>query len=211
MTDFVDARYKTKEGLRWWPETELVRFVGKTYHPIPFHVTVENLWALDLGCGTGRHVWFLNECGFKAHGIDSSEEAIAIAKAYLSDRWMEPSSETFTKHVLPAIPFENEVLDLVIDCQTIQHLSADDHVKVYQEIARVLKPGGRFWAMHWMGGDAEHIYGGQYPELLENSRMDLPSMLQQAGLFVADWDLLTKTYAQGTYRAGWITIGAVKR
>ena len=58
MTDFVNERYKNKEGLRYWPEGELVRFVGKTYGQTWGNAKpCSTLTALDLGCGTGRNSW----------------------------------------------------------------------------------------------------------------------------------------------------------
>jgi len=74
------------------------------------------------------------------------------------------------------------VFDLVVDCQTIQHLSTDDHLKVYSEVMRVLKSGGHFWSMHWREGDAARLYAGCYPELRTWRADELGTMIQGTGL-----------------------------
>lgn len=174
-----DERYKSGEGVRWWPNEELVRFLGHIY---PFG-SIALGEALDLGCGTGCNMWLLAETGFDAYGMDASLEALKRAKNFMSDHWIEPSPATFTHGQLPVIPFESGRFDLVVDCQTIQHLSNDDHEKAYREVVRVLRSGGRFWHMHWAGYD-EHralIYGGQYPELHWRNEYELHDHLCDAG------------------------------
>ena len=85
--DKWDAAYARGSGLRWWPDGELVRFIGSTYGFVPFVQTVlGNPCALDLGCGTGRNTWLLAEAGFNVHATDSSQEAIDRAISYFNKR-----------------------------------------------------------------------------------------------------------------------------
>ncbi len=204
-----DERYKSGEGLRWWPNEELARFIGKTYKVRPFYDTVDGLYALDLGCGTGANSWLLEESGFTVNGIDQSADAIKHSNNFLSARWIEPGPTMFQLAELPMIPFEDARFDLVIDCQTIQHLSEDDHVKVYAEVARVLCPGGRFWSMHWSYGDHQAIYAGAYPELAPRNE-DAIRALMNGKLTIESLEACVRTYQHRMKLAQWYLIEAVK-
>jgi tRNA (cmo5U34)-methyltransferase len=95
---------------------------------------------LDLGIGTGetaRHV-------FDAHpqsqltGVDASEEMLAAARAALAGR---PASFHLARleGPLPAGPFE-----LVVSALAVHHLPGEEKQALYDRIATLLAPGGRF-------------------------------------------------------------------
>jgi ubiquinone/menaquinone biosynthesis C-methylase UbiE len=98
--------------------------------------------VLDVGCGLGGTARYLSE-HYKCHvkGIDLTEEYISAgtkltAFANLSDR--------VDLHYGSALdlPYEDERFDIVWT-QHVQMNIVDKH-RFYSEIARVLKPGGRF-------------------------------------------------------------------
>jgi SAM-dependent methyltransferase len=219
MTDFVDERYKNKEGLRWWPEGELVRFVGKTYGQTWGNGQIDaDRHALDLGCGTGRNAWLLYEAGFQVYGIDDSAEGLRRASAYLAHRYpvITPAIYLERNDILAQFQVEDdEHYDLVVDCQTIQHFSTQDHVTAYREIARVLKPGGRFWSMHFKHGDPVFVYAGAYPELRLYEEEEIQSLVDGAGLQLASLEIVSRTYGwldpPEPHRMFWWIIEAVKR
>ena len=173
-----DLQYQKGEGLRWWPETELVRFLGCTYGAT--RTEDSRGWALDIGCGTGRHAWLLHEAGFEVNALDPVPRAIQMAKEYvLHDR--RASGVYFDVAAWPNRLFNIGAFELVIDCQTIQHLTPEEHLLAYEEVFRVLKPDGRFWSMHVAAGDYDAIYGGLYPELKQWAPDDLAGMLLSVG------------------------------
>jgi SAM-dependent methyltransferase len=132
-----DERYKTGEGLRWWPNEELVRFLGKTYGDMR-KVPCIGKHALELGCGTGCNLIALTAFGFFAHGMDASDDALQVAQEYVNSWALDANAQYgVSKIVLPStLHLANGSMDLAVDCQTIQHLSEEDHVKVYAEVAR---------------------------------------------------------------------------
>ena len=217
MTDFVDERYKTKEGLRWWPEGELVRFVGKTYGQTWGNGQIDaGRLALDLGCGTGRNAWLLYEAGFQVYGNDDSAEGLRQASAYLAHRYpvITPAIYLERNDILAQFQVEDdERYDLVVDCQTLQHFNDADHATAYDAIGRVLKVGGRFWTMHFRYGDAQEVYGGNYGELEAIGRQAFLDRLStpETHLYLEAMETVTKSYLNGTKEISWWVASLVKR
>ena len=99
--------------------------------------------CVDLGSGRGRDVLRLAEAvGPNGHafGIDASEGM--LEKARETAKRLGVANATFLKGDLQSLPLESKSVDLVISNCTINH--AADKQAVWNEIHRVLKPGGRF-------------------------------------------------------------------
>ena len=99
--------------------------------------------CVDLGSGRGTDVLRLTEeVGEKGFvfGIDISDGMLQKAKA-TADK-LGVKNVKFLKSELENLPIENESIDLVISNCTINH--ASNKQKVWFEIARILKKGGRF-------------------------------------------------------------------
>ncbi len=90
---------------------------------------------LDLGCGTGRHVFYLLEQGFKVYGCDASESALKIIREIL------PNVE-FKKCDMTSLPYENNFFDGVLCHFVVQHGRRDEIKKAVSEIYRVLRKIG---------------------------------------------------------------------
>ena len=104
---------------------------------------VKNEICLDLGSGRGNDVIRLAEKvgpdGF-VYGLDITENM--IKKAERSAKKLGITNVKFLHSPLEKIPLPDKSVDLVISNCTINHVS--DKVKVWSEIYRVLKNGGRF-------------------------------------------------------------------
>jgi len=98
--------------------------------------------VLDLGCGIGGASRFLaGECGCRVTGIDLTAEFIEVASVLtrrcgLADR-VEHRQAGATD-----LPFEDEAFDHVW-CHNVT-MNIEDKAGLVSEVARVLKPGGRF-------------------------------------------------------------------
>lgn len=99
--------------------------------------------CVDLGSGRGADALRLaddvGDSGF-VYGIDIAEGM--IRKAQLTAEKLGVKNIKFIKSDLENLPVESKTVDLVISNCTINH-SADKQ-KVWNEIARILKNGGRF-------------------------------------------------------------------
>ncbi len=99
--------------------------------------------VLDLGSGGGIDVLLsarrVGPSG-KAHGLDMTDEMLALARANARKAGVE--NVEFHRGFIEEIPLPDESVDVVIS-NCVINLSADKP-KVLREVARVLRPGGRF-------------------------------------------------------------------
>jgi ubiquinone/menaquinone biosynthesis C-methylase UbiE len=136
--------------------------------------------VLDIGCGTGR-LLRAAEQRFPAaalEGVDAARGMIKHAQAVLPAR----SRIRFQVATAEKLPFVNGQFDLVFSTMTFHHW--DDQRGAIAEVARVLKPGGRwlladFVAEGFMRYVRRALRLRQFPE-----RAQLDSMLRPAGLRV---------------------------
>ena len=99
--------------------------------------------GVDLGSGRGNDVLRLAEVvgadGF-VHGIDISEGM--IKKAQKNATKLGVANVAFHSSDIETLPLEENAANFFISNCTINH--ASDKKKVWSEVYRVLKPGGRF-------------------------------------------------------------------
>jgi len=225
MSPSWNAQYRSRKGIRWWPNEELVRYIGKQF---PENLSrVATTRVLDIGCGTGANARFLLEEGFRVTAMDASSEAIAIAKKALASL---PMSEIEERSILDLPNEWMHCFDLAIDIQTIQHTTYTQHERIYQEIYNVLKPGGAFFSVHMHEGhwDAKHGGGHEidaytfdnmsspealYPDngivcLLPGHTMK--NLLERSGFIVDSIEHLVRTYKQRTREARYLITVATK-
>ncbi|NMO95264.1 class I SAM-dependent methyltransferase [Paenibacillus lemnae] len=101
----------------------------------------EHAKVLDLCCGMGRHSLVLAEAGNQVTGVDLSDELLAEAKSEDEQgqvRWLQSD--------MRRIPVQDGEFDAVLNLFTSFGYFTNDkeHIKVLEEIRRVLKPNGKF-------------------------------------------------------------------
>jgi SAM-dependent methyltransferase len=96
--------------------------------------------VLDLACGTGRYLEALSRRGFSVYGLDLSHY---LLKACV-DRWGH--GDEIVQGDMRYLPFASGSLGSVINMFTsFGYFSRDtDNLQVFQEVFRVLAPGGVF-------------------------------------------------------------------
>lgn len=106
--------------------------------------------CLDAGCGGGRYLVALSRLGAKeVKGIDISENAIVTSNDRIQRRGLTQAI-AIQASVL-GIPFPDQYFDYVVSSGVIHH-TPDPH-KAFQELVRVLKPGGKlFLSVYGKGG-----------------------------------------------------------
>lgn len=99
--------------------------------------------AIDLGCGTGRHVLALSRIPSNIIGADISRTDIRAAR-YLLEIMRRRNEVRARVHWLQTagerLPFKDAAFDRVICTETLEHV--DDDSVLARELARVLRPGG---------------------------------------------------------------------
>ena len=94
--------------------------------------------VLDLGCGDGQIARALASTGASVVGVDPTTNQIDVA----TERAGGP---VFAQAGAAVLPFSDGAFDGVIACLVFEHI--DDVDAAIGEVARVLRPGGRFTFM----------------------------------------------------------------
>lgn len=138
-----DSFYRERNPSNVYPVEFVVRAFLGTY---PLLKADRKAWqgklVLDLGFGDGRNISLLNDLGMRVCGVEISQDICGLAADRLSDLGIDAILRVGKNN---SIPFPNAYFDAVVACHACYYVDAgssfSDNV---QEIARVLKPGGRF-------------------------------------------------------------------
>lgn len=125
-----------------WPEVEFV----------------EESPVLDLGCGTGRHSFYLMKKGFEVVCADLSWEMLKFASRRFRGERVQCDAAF--------LPFRDESFATVLYIATLHHLRGELRFRSLMEVRRVLKKGGTaiisVWALF------QPRFFRMYPNMLLN-------------------------------------------
>ncbi|MDY4838240.1 MAG: class I SAM-dependent methyltransferase [Lachnospiraceae bacterium] len=127
-----NKRYRPK-----YPSETVVQFVFRN-----FERNGENK-VLDLGCGAGRHVFFLGNENIIPYGVDFSDEGIQFTRDTLISYGMEQFAQNMSVASLTDLPYESQFFDGIICYGVLYYLNTLNIQKAVREMERVLKPGGK--------------------------------------------------------------------
>jgi sarcosine/dimethylglycine N-methyltransferase len=117
--------------------------------------------VLDVGSGVGGPARILAAThGCRVTGVDLSEPFVDAAR-YLTDRTGQSGQVSFETASALDLPFDDGQFDVVL----LQHVAMNipDRARLYREIRRVLKSGGRFATFDVVLNSVEPQYPVQYP------------------------------------------------
>jgi arsenite methyltransferase len=112
-------------------------------NPLALTELAPGMTVVDLGSGAGFDAFLAwNRVGVTGHviGVDMTDDMLALARQNAKKRGA--ANVEFRKGFIEKLPVESASVDYVIS-NCVINLSADKPA-VFGEIARVLKPGGRF-------------------------------------------------------------------
>ena len=115
--------------------------------------------ALEIGCGPGRLMRPMSRHFVEIHGVDVSDEMIALAREKLRDI---PNAHPHATDGASLAQFADDTFDFVYSYAVFQHVPSREVVFQYlREIRRVLKTGG-LARLHFNGlsrpNDADESY-----------------------------------------------------
>lgn len=167
--------YDNKENFNFYPHEEIIRFVSKYIkkrtglQELTLVSSMEK--GLDLGCGIGRHVIYLDDMGFDAYGIDLSEKAINTAKTWSKFEQKEHLLERFHLGSITEMPYKDDIFDFVVSHGVLDSMNYEIAKKAIKETHRVMKKNGLFYLDLISGDDYEH--GREYDgEEIVNTGME---------------------------------------
>ncbi len=149
----------------------LVHFLGNT---------PEKSWV-DIGCGTGNYTAALSQAGADIIGVDPSDDMLDQAREkYPEMSWVKGKAEE--------LPFADESFDGAITTLTI-HLW-DNLIKGFQEVNRVIKPGGKLVIFTSMPHQMKGYWLNEY----------FPSVIGKSMNMMPGFDSLQATLDRGGWR-----------
>lgn len=125
-----DVNYKFKEiKLSSWPKNR--------YEAALKFINIKNTdKVLDVGCGRGDILNYIQNKTKHAYGLDISKGNIAVAK-----RLLNRNVKLFTQDITKKTKFPNNYFDIIILTDVIEHIP--DRYSLFKELKRILKKKGR--------------------------------------------------------------------
>jgi SAM-dependent methyltransferase len=132
------ANWRTWEGLAEWWQEGFTNGADPEYEEQLLPMIVSNLGGcarvLDVGCGEGQVSRALAGGGVPAViGVDPTQAQVSVAAR---------RGGVFGRAEAAALPFADGSFDGVVACLVFEHI--EDADGAIAEVARVLRPGGRF-------------------------------------------------------------------
>lgn len=136
---------------RWYDAMNRIHFLGREDQFREWTVDLAGIAAgqavLDVGCGTGNLTMAakrrVGDDG-EVHGIDAAPEMIQEAQRKATDRGL---AIHYQVGLIEGVPLPDDRFDLVLSSLMLHHLPKGLKRRGVAEIARVLKPEGRFVAV----------------------------------------------------------------
>ena len=119
--------------------TEVINILESELRRVP--PPQRSMWkALEIGCGPGRLMRPMSRHFAEIHGVDVSDEMIALAREQLRDT---PNAHPHLTDGATLAEFADESFDFVYSYAVFQHVPSREVISTYmREIHRVLKTGG---------------------------------------------------------------------
>lgn len=147
MTNSGDKRYsdfyEQRRPAQVYPVEFVMRAFLGSYPRLPKPLDgFRGQSVLDLGCGDGRNMPMLSNLGLRVHGVEISEDICASTGARMQALGVAADIRVGRNC---RIPYDASAFDQLVACHACYYVDpgtvfADN----LNEIARVLRPGGRF-------------------------------------------------------------------
>jgi SAM-dependent methyltransferase len=116
----------------------------------------DKLHFLEMGCGAGPNLIWLADKNVKISGVDVSPVALKLARENIQRHGLENRLENLLEGSVTKINLPGESFDGIIESCVFQHLDAEERKATFNEVHRLLKPGGVF--IGHMLSDAHTVY-----------------------------------------------------
>ena len=173
---YVTARNRTlapSDAAGLAPRAPYLKRVIRRHFPRDVHSSI-----FELGCGHGALLYFAKELGYcNISGVDGSPEQVAAAlRLGIAD--IHHGDIIATLRNLPS-----QSKDCIVAFDVIEHFTRDELIGLVDEVARVLKPEGR-WIIHVPNGEGPFAGRSRYWDITHEiafTRTSLSQLLLASG------------------------------
>jgi len=121
-----------------WDAVRIEHFGTRWLAPLAFGcIDGTHRHIADLGCGTGHLLPWLAATGARVTGVDREAAMLDVARARTADL----DNVQLVRGLLGALPLDDRSVDLAVVAFVLHHITTPG--PVFEEVARVLVPGGR--------------------------------------------------------------------
>lgn len=130
-----DSHYVKNKSVLLYPDENLVRLVAG----VSDKITGEWIKAVDIGCGSGRHMALLENSGIKfVCGTDYSLNALGICR--------DSGFRALANCDNTRFPFRDETFDIAVAWGSLHYTSKDGMRSMLSEVKRIMKKGAYLFA-----------------------------------------------------------------
>ncbi|MBI5723806.1 MAG: methyltransferase domain-containing protein [Planctomycetes bacterium] len=104
----------------------------------------EKLHFMEMGCGAGPNLIWLAQKGIKVSGVDIAPTALELARNNLAHAGYSGKIGQLVEASVCKTPFADGTFDGILEACVFQHLAKEDRIAAFNEVRRLLKPGGLF-------------------------------------------------------------------
>lgn len=149
---------------------------------------------LDFGCGSGRDVKYFRNKGFRAEGIDASDEMCYRASRYTG---------TNVRKMLFTDLNDIQSFDGIWACASLLHLNDSDLANVLYKISAALVDGGIVYASFQYGEGEEMREGRFYNDMTERK---FRNILQAAPDLVREESWISSDVKENLKNVRWLNL-----
>lgn len=127
-----NEHYSKDKSLLLYPDENLVRLVS---HELKRYSPEQHIRAIDIGCGSGRHVHLLNKYDINSViASDYSFNALNVCR----DTGVDNTVNCDNRY----LPFKNSLFDIAVAWGSLHYSEKDQITVMLDEIKRVMKQNG---------------------------------------------------------------------
>ncbi len=200
-----------------YPGEDLIRFVARNFYNVPDRSAIR---ILEVGCGPGANLWYIAREGFAVYGVDGSTTAVELARKRLDAECAGWIGEVKAGDIV-RLDYADEYFDAVIDNEAIYANTLENSLRIYDEMARVCKKGGKLFSRTfakgcWGEGTGKHVGHNAWVTSegpLQNKGLsrftefsEIPDLIR--GFEIQEIELLTRTMDSRQHEVKeWLIVG----